>query len=715
MGGYGGCMRVPLLLCTVLAFPAGAAPIDREALVKRHTVVVTKPDKLSPLTVGNGEFAFTADVTGLQTFPEFYEQKGGIPLGTQAQWGWHASPNPEKFTRDEVFLDYRSHGRTVPYLDARGESEPNARLRAAANWLRANPHRIDLGRIRLNFGREIRIEELHDIRQTLDLWTGVLTSEFVVDGEKVRVTTTCHPQQDVLGVRVESKLLLDGRLWVDILFPSAAEGWRQSADWNAKPEHHSTEVRETPNGLEISRRQDTSAYRVMVHYPRGSKVRWEPGFFRPHHIVLSRTSPLSFAVEFLRDSAPSRFERSFEPGDLPVDPSAHWRKFWTEGGCLDLSGSRDPRWRELERRIVLSQYLTAVNCAGSTPPQETGLTFNSWFGKFHLEMHWWHAAHFALWNRESLLERSLGYYDRILPVARATATKQGYAGARWPKMTDPEGAESPSNIGVFLVWQQPHPIYYAELLYRARPEKATLERHRDMVFATAEFMASYAAKGPDGKFALGPPLIPAQEDYSAERATLTNPTFELAYWQWALKTAQKWRERLGQPREPKWDEVADGLAAPHIRDGIYTAIDQEPFTRHSDHPSMLMAFGFVPPTPLIDRAIMGRTLDEVRTKWDWDSTWGWDYPVVAMTAARLGRPAQALDALLMDVPKNRYLPNGHNWQSDRLPIYLPGNGGLLYAAAMMAAGWDGAPAKPAPGFPDDGSWTVRQEGLRAAP
>ncbi len=45
--------------------------------------------------------------------------------------------------------------------------------------------------------------------------------------------------------------------------------------------------------------------------------------------------------------------------------------------------------------------------------------------------------------------------------------------------------------------------------------------------------------------------------------------------------------------------------------------------------------------------------------------------------------------------------------------YFPGNGGLLYAVAMMAAGWDGAPAGDAPGFPEKG-WVVRSEGLRRA-
>jgi hypothetical protein len=46
------------------------SPIDRQALVTRHNPVLTAIDPLSPLTVGNGEFAFGADVTGLQTFPE---------------------------------------------------------------------------------------------------------------------------------------------------------------------------------------------------------------------------------------------------------------------------------------------------------------------------------------------------------------------------------------------------------------------------------------------------------------------------------------------------------------------------------------------------------------------------------------------------------------------------------------------------------------------
>jgi hypothetical protein len=189
----------------------------------------------------------------------------------------------------------------------------------------------------------------------------------------------------------------------------------------------------------------------------------------------------------------------------------------------------------------------------------------------------------------------------------------------------------------------------------------------------------------------------------------------LAYWHWALETAQKWRQRLGLEREPKWDEVTQKLSRPTVRNGVYTGIETPPYTIRRDHPTMVAALGFVPETPLVDREIMKRTYDDVLANWDWPSTWGWDYPMLAMTAARLGEPEKAVDALFLDSPKNRYLANGHNYQSPRLPLYLPGNGGLLTAVAMMAAGWDGGPEASTPGFPKNGRWNVCFEDLRPMP
>ena len=110
---------------------------------------------------------------------------------------------------------------------------------------------------------------------------------------------------------------------------------------------------------------------------------------------------------------------------------------------------------------------------------------------------------------------------------------------------------------------------------------------------------------------------------------------------------------------------------------------------------------------------MKTTLDWVMKNWNWQTTWGWDYGMIAMCAARLGDPQTALNALLIDTQKNTYLPSGHNFQTpDRLRIYLPGNGALLTAVAMMCAGWDGCTEPLNPGFPKDGTWNVRWEGLQ---
>ena len=683
--------------------------IDREALVRRHAPVLRTFDTESPLSVGNGEFAFTADVTGLQTFAAEYEQT--IPLGTLSQWGWHTEPNPNGWDIDKFrFNEFESHGRKVGYADIPDERTPEI------NWLRANPHRLHLGRVGFELtrrdGRRATRADITDIEQRLDMWTGVLSSHFRFDGEIVEVETICHPTDDQLAVRVRSSLLGTDRLAIHIGFPYGS-GQSAAADWT-KPDAHATTLRRRSSSeAAFARRLDGDSYFVRTTWSDGATLT-ETGA-HTFRLAPSHGSAFEFVSAFSPEERTNRLDTFEQTRAAARD---HWRAFWQTGGAIDLSSSADPRWRELERRIVLSQYLTAIQSAGRYPPQETGLTFNSWEGKFHLEMHWWHAAQFALWNRLPLLERSLGYYPSILGRAKETARRQGYRGARWPKMTSPSGKESPSSVGPFLVWQQPHPIFYAELVHRERPGRETLERFKDVVFETAEFMASYAAwDAARSRYVLGPPLQCAQEAFPKDRTY--NCTFELAYWRWGLELAQTWRTRLGLGRQPDWDAVLDRLSPLPVADGKYlfaeSASDTYTHGRWAeDHPSVTAALGVLPGRG-VDRETMRRTVGWIWDHWNWADTWGWDYPMLAMTAARLDEPSRAIDALLLDTPKNVYRVNGHNHQRPGLTIYLPGNGALLYATAMMAAGWDGAQARHAPGFPADGRWVVRWEGLRRAP
>jgi hypothetical protein len=440
---------------------------------------------------------------------------------------------------------------------------------------------------------------------------------------------------------------------------------------------------------------DRDSYQVLLSWNSGKLGQTGPHEFQ----LLGGAEVLEFTAHF------SPQPISDEPADVEQSLGAsanHWEKFWTTGGAVDLSQSADPRAMELERRIVLSQYNTALHCAGPMPPPETGLLFNSWYGKSHLEMHWWHGVHFACWGRFSLLEKSLDFYHRILPVARAIAARQGYAGARWPKMVDADGNDSPSPVGPLLIWQQPHPIYYAELCYRQNPARQVLDQWSAIVFATADFMASYAQLV-DGRYVLGPPLKTVSEN--TDTLTTRNPTFELAYWGFGLGVARQWCERLGLPVDPKWVDVQNRLSPFPTQDGTYLMQEgmTDTFTKWNwEHPAVLGALGMQIGSG-IDPEVMRRTLKKVMAVWQWDRCWGWDFPMAAMTAARLGEGELAVQALLIDSVKNRYLPNGHVYQRANLTAYLPANGGLLAAIAMMVL----CPG----GFPRDGKWVVRSEGI----
>ena len=186
---------------------------------------------------------------------------------------------------------------------------------------------------------------------------------------------------------------------------------------------------------------------------------------------------------------------------------------------------------ELERRVTLSRYLLRVNDAGAEPPQETGLLCNSWSGKHHSEMRWWHQAHWALWGNANLLARSDAFYFDLLPNATSYAASQGYPGAHWPKETaavsnrapPPTGAidvpwlgldrapwpfpgqptgsllawESPQVDNALILWQQPHLVALPELQRRAANASgghaaalAEMRRLAPLVLASADYLAA---------------------------------------------------------------------------------------------------------------------------------------------------------------------------------------------------------------------------------
>lgn len=159
---YAAALTLPL---PAFVACSNASAIDRPALIERNNPHITAIDTMASLSVGNGEFAVTVDVTGLQSFPELY--KKGVPLGTMSQWGWHSFSNPDslKFEESLKLYDF-GRGRHEPYAVQFNEA---GRPHDAANWFRVNPHRLHLGAIGF---ANLSPDQITDIDQTLDMWEG---------------------------------------------------------------------------------------------------------------------------------------------------------------------------------------------------------------------------------------------------------------------------------------------------------------------------------------------------------------------------------------------------------------------------------------------------------------------------------------------------------------------------------------------------------------
>jgi hypothetical protein len=213
---------------------------------------------------------------------------------------------------------------------------------AAEAWLRNNPHRLDLARIGLARPGEAPLEpaDVRDVRQRLDLWTGVITGEHRLGGTPVQVTTACHPERDILAVRVASRLLTEG-LAVRLAFPYGSQAWGNAADWS-RPEAHTSALRETPGGFAVERVLDDTRYGVAVVLPEGAQVRADG----PHEFLITSRQPV---VELVVAFGPE------PPADLPAyervleASERHWARFWSTGGALDLSGSQDERAPVLQK------------------------------------------------------------------------------------------------------------------------------------------------------------------------------------------------------------------------------------------------------------------------------------------------------------------------------------------------------------------------------
>jgi len=288
-----------------------------------------------------------------------------MPLGTYASGAGTACPNPEGYSLNDALELYAVGGRQV--LTSLGSSR--RRVFSAASWLRANPHRLHLGQIGLHWlkadGSPARIEDLARPRQLLDLWPDCSAANSNSTGSRSR----CAPY--VTRRATCWRYALNRRSWPWGVWRS---GW-------LFPMAATSGAMERIGGPRIAtrRRLPSQAARPT------SFAWWIQAVISSAPFVPSRKGfgPRAITSTRSRNRMVGRW-RPFLPFRHRGRRLAAWvrcrlrgvrpalAQFWQGGGAIDLSACSDPRAGELERRIVLSQYLTAIQCAGSMPPPGNG-------------------------------------------------------------------------------------------------------------------------------------------------------------------------------------------------------------------------------------------------------------------------------------------------------------------------------------------------------
>lgn len=346
------------------------ASINRQAIVSLYNPVRTSSDPNTPMQVGNGNFAFGADVTGLQTF---------LPFAIMSTWGWKNDSFPPGRTLEDI-KDYKgvswdSHGRLVQY-EFGGEAD-------IQQWLISNPNRVNLGRVGLLFlddeGREVVVEEkeLEAVHQELDLWKGTIKSQFRYRGEQVKVEVRSSQSDSAIAVSVDSPLVLKGGLGLFLDFPWKDGSQKFSAPfvgtWNETSKHTTTLAHGPHFGVnvqaQITHTLVNSTFFTSIGSPDRLQVLRVSSDAHRYSVLPSRgqDSPLETVIGYSQNE--SRGVQHFD--DIVSESEEAWNEYWTRSGFVDvLTGSTDPRANELQRRIILSRYLMRVNEASDLSPQE---------------------------------------------------------------------------------------------------------------------------------------------------------------------------------------------------------------------------------------------------------------------------------------------------------------------------------------------------------
>lgn len=573
-------------------------------------------DSKNPVTIGNGDFAITLDQTGTQSLYEIYKD---IPLSTMSNKNWFYK---DKKDIKPSYVDGKA------YMLFNLDNDPNYQIN------RQYPFKYSFMQILLyDNDKLIDINNIKDVKQELDLYKGIVTSSFNYKEKINKTISFIYQDHDEFNFKLQSDNL---NLALKFNYPSYTKnGYRLDILPNVLvKEDRMTLLYDDKNSLSF-KLKSSSKYQIV------------------ENTLIFDDNNVSFSLAL----------DEIKEGKL-LD------EFWKCDNGIIIDNE------ELVKKMVLSKYLLHVNSTGIYPPQESGLTYNCWNSKFHLEMHLIHSLWNIYNNHVGDLVKSFDYYLSIMPSSLKRASLNGYKGLRFPKMTGPDGEDSPSNIGPLLIWQAPHILFMLQEIYYLYNKENIIKKYEPLISGTIDFMISFLTLK-DSKYQMLDPLLEACESIPLDRCQ--NPSFELEYWRYTLERQPKIDTVLYGHQRYDYLDITSKIITPKEDDGIYLktygVIDK--YDLYIDHPTEGFLMSFFK-SKIVDKEKMVKTIDYILKNMDLSSYWGWDFPFLGLSLLNCGEIEKSIEVTQLNTINNQYLYNGYNTSPrDDLKAYLPGNGAFL--------------------------------------
>lgn len=573
-------------------------------------------DSKNPVTIGNGDFAITLDQTGTQSLYEIYKD---IPLSTMSNKNWFYK---DKKDIKPSYVDGKA------YMLFNLDNDPNYQIN------RQYPFKYSFMQILLyDNDKLIDINNIKDVKQELDLYKGIVTSSFNYKEKINKTISFIYQDHDEFNFKLQSNNL---NLALKFNYPSYTKnGYRLDILPNVLvKEDRITLLYDDKNSLSF-KLKSSSNYQIV------------------ENTLIFDDNNVSFSLAL----------DEIKEGKL-LD------EFWKCDNGIIIDNE------ELVKKMVLSKYLLHVNSTGIYPPQESGLTYNCWNSKFHLEMHLIHSLWNIYNNHVGDLVKSFDYYLSIMPSSLKRASLNGYKGLRFPKMTGPDGEDSPSNIGPLLIWQAPHILFMLQEIYYLYNKENIIKKYEPLISGTIDFMISFLTLK-DSKYQMLDPLLEACESIPLDRCQ--NPSFELEYWRYTLERQPKIDTVLYGHQRYDYLDITSKIITPKEDDGIYLktygVIDK--YDLYKDHPTEGFLMSFFK-SKIVDKEKMVKTIDYILKNMDLSSYWGWDFPFLGLSLLNCGEIEKSIEVTQLNTINNQYLYNGYNTSPrDDLKAYLPGNGAFL--------------------------------------